>query len=349
MKRIKIKPTIFTILTATVFLLILAPTAKAGTVSFYTYDGPGRSVTALIDQSQNIVNTYEYSAFGNVNSSTQTVVNTLQYVGEQYEPEANLIYLRNRYYDPNSGRFISKDILGGALQNPQTTNPYPYCANNPVNFVDSLGLWQFTFMAGGGNGIIITFGNNGGTNTLNGQWNMGAYIGSGQGLSVSLNLKDSGIHEAGTFPNVLAEGSIGLIADANATAQLGADSAWDVGYGIGGNSSVGGSFGVPGGVSGPIFGLGEATVVGAGATTYSNVAGGSNNTASTSSGANSLEDSFATLETNVFGGVDLNATATLLGNVQDFGGATYDQATGPETRALPMPVGLLQGNMFMGI
>jgi len=44
--------------------------------------------------------------------------------------------MRARYYDADTGRFISEDPIGfeGGI------NLYAYCNNNPVNFVDPLGL-----------------------------------------------------------------------------------------------------------------------------------------------------------------------------------------------------------------
>ena len=47
---------------------------------------------------------------------------------------SGLIYLRNRYYDPSIGRFISEDPIRHG------TNWYIYANNNPVMFVDPLGL-----------------------------------------------------------------------------------------------------------------------------------------------------------------------------------------------------------------
>ena len=83
----------------------------------------------------------------------------LRYCGEYYDQETDLIYLRNRYYDPSIGRFISEDthwnpnnmIYGDKeyksdeIKIPdinaimQSSNLYDYCINNPMNFADPSG------------------------------------------------------------------------------------------------------------------------------------------------------------------------------------------------------------------
>ena len=76
-----------------------------------------------------------YDGFGNIlfNDSSD---NPFGYCGEYYDEETGLIYLRARYYDPETGRFISEDpAMDG-------TNWYVYCSNNPVKFVDPWGLWE---------------------------------------------------------------------------------------------------------------------------------------------------------------------------------------------------------------
>jgi RHS repeat-associated protein len=48
-------------------------------------------------------------------------------------------YLRNRWYDPSIGRFISEDTVEGELTNPLSLNLYTYVENNPLIYVDSSG------------------------------------------------------------------------------------------------------------------------------------------------------------------------------------------------------------------
>ena len=41
---------------------------------------------------------------------------------------------------PEIGRFISEDPWPGDITAQQTLNPYPYVVNNPLRYVDPLGL-----------------------------------------------------------------------------------------------------------------------------------------------------------------------------------------------------------------
>ena len=54
----------------------------------------------------------------------------------EYSWKTGLYYFRARWYDPVTGRFLSKDPIGisGGL------NQYVFCGNNPLNFTDPLGL-----------------------------------------------------------------------------------------------------------------------------------------------------------------------------------------------------------------
>jgi RHS repeat-associated protein len=61
--------------------------------------------------------------------------NLLRFQGQQFDDETGLHYNRYRYYDPNSGRFVSKDPIGlvGGI------NVFHY-APNPIVWIDPLGL-----------------------------------------------------------------------------------------------------------------------------------------------------------------------------------------------------------------
>jgi len=61
------------------------------------------------------------------------------YRGEQYDPDLGLYYLRARYYNPSTGRFMSRDPLDGDAIDPATLHKYLFANGNPVNLSDPSG------------------------------------------------------------------------------------------------------------------------------------------------------------------------------------------------------------------
>jgi RHS repeat-associated protein len=53
--------------------------------------------------------------------------------------QAGLQYLRARYYEPGTGRFLTRDSYLGNTMNPLTLNRYDYTGNNPVMNIDPSG------------------------------------------------------------------------------------------------------------------------------------------------------------------------------------------------------------------
>jgi RHS repeat-associated protein len=108
---------------------------RGATVAFYEQDGLG-SVTSLSGSSGTFANSYIYDSFGNLGSSTGSLVNPFQYTGRDSDSETGLRYYRARYYDPTSGRFLSEDPFGlrGGV------NKFNYVRGNPVNATDPMGL-----------------------------------------------------------------------------------------------------------------------------------------------------------------------------------------------------------------
>jgi len=103
------------------------------TPSFYEYDGEG-SVRQLTGSAGSPTDTYEYDAFGNEINHTGTTANNYLYRGEQYDPDLSLYYLRARYYNPLTGRFLSVDSQASEGQ-----RRYEYAAADPVNGMDPTG------------------------------------------------------------------------------------------------------------------------------------------------------------------------------------------------------------------
>ena len=101
--------------------------------TLYLYNGHG-DVTGTTNKDGNIKKTYDYDAFGNEISPDSSDTNPFRYCGEYYDSETESIYLRARYYNMGTGRFISEDPIKDGL------NWYAYCGGNPVMFWDPSGL-----------------------------------------------------------------------------------------------------------------------------------------------------------------------------------------------------------------
>ncbi len=117
---------------------------REGAVSYYHYDGTG-STRALTDTDENITDTYDYDAFGNIISKTGTTINEFLFTGEQYDFNTGFYNLRARWYNPYIGRFLSADKYSGTMYDPRTLHKYTYCGNDPVNNIDPSG-YAFTLI-----------------------------------------------------------------------------------------------------------------------------------------------------------------------------------------------------------
>jgi len=107
-------------------------------LSYYQYDGGG-SVRQLTNSVGQVTDSYEYDAFGNSFTKQGTTPNNYLYRGEQYDSDLGLYYLRARYYNPATGRFMSKDPKAGKPIDPKTLHKYLYAGGDPVNRIDPRG------------------------------------------------------------------------------------------------------------------------------------------------------------------------------------------------------------------
>lgn len=109
---------------------------RSSTTSYYQADGLG-SVTSLSSSAGALAQTYGYDSFGKQTASSGSLVNSLQYTGRESDSETGLYYYRARYYDPNSGRFLSEDLLRY-----EPTSFYSYVGGNPIIWKDPFGLYK---------------------------------------------------------------------------------------------------------------------------------------------------------------------------------------------------------------
>jgi RHS repeat-associated protein len=62
------------------------------------------------------------------------------FTGKERDSESGNDYFPARYYTSTMGRWLSPDIVGGTLHNPQSLNRYTYVLNNPLFFIDHYGF-----------------------------------------------------------------------------------------------------------------------------------------------------------------------------------------------------------------
>ncbi|MDX9715706.1 MAG: RHS repeat-associated core domain-containing protein [Dissulfurispiraceae bacterium] len=111
---------------------------RAGQLYYYHADGLG-SVAAITDASgDKMLEFPDYKSFGlSATAMHSEFVQPYAFTSRELDQETGLYYYRNRYYDANTGRFISKDPIGFSAGD---VNLYRYVGNNPVNWVDPEGL-----------------------------------------------------------------------------------------------------------------------------------------------------------------------------------------------------------------
>lgn len=74
--------------------------------SYYLHDALG-STRGLADGTGAITDSYTYTAFGEIYSSSGATANSYLFAGQMYDANTDLYQMRARYYDPSVGRFTS--------------------------------------------------------------------------------------------------------------------------------------------------------------------------------------------------------------------------------------------------
>jgi RHS repeat-associated protein len=215
---------------------------------------------------------HAYGPYGEPGTAAgQSLPERFGYTGQQYLAGLNLYHYKARTYSPTLGRFIETDPLGM----PDGTNRYAYVGGNPISRTDPSGLLTITaggslripgwlkyvipgFIGSGGSvGIAIQLTKNGSfCPDVGAYWSGqggGADIGIGKG-SLDLGVQGGGISDlAGRGFNYAGHwgmwgGTANFDWDGNFT---GAQVNWGPGFYGGGTGSIGGSWGVRGGLSSP--------------------------------------------------------------------------------------------------
>ncbi|WP_309243369.1 RHS repeat-associated core domain-containing protein [Caballeronia sp. CLC5] len=110
-------------------------------IGYYQCDHLG-TPQEITDAQGEVAWSAHYKAWGEAKEAISTaarragISNPLRFQGQYHDHETGLHYNRNRYYDPATGRYLSKDPIGLA----GGFNYYQYANANPVGGIDPLGL-----------------------------------------------------------------------------------------------------------------------------------------------------------------------------------------------------------------
>jgi RHS repeat-associated protein len=107
---------------------------STGSITYLVTDSLG-SVRGLVNSAGTLTGTTNYDAWGNPETTGGLSASTpFGYAGGYTDP-TGLIYLINRYYDPQTGQFTSLDPLVD-----RTLAPYAYTGGDPIGRADPNGL-----------------------------------------------------------------------------------------------------------------------------------------------------------------------------------------------------------------
>ncbi|WP_197024713.1 RHS repeat-associated core domain-containing protein [Cellulomonas sp. KRMCY2] len=98
------------------------------------------SIRTTTDTNGQVTADANYDTYGQpltITNSPVSDVTRFGYAGEYTDP-TGYIYLRNRYYDPTTAQFLTRDPLED-----RTLDPYGYTSGNPLQFIDPLGLFSW--------------------------------------------------------------------------------------------------------------------------------------------------------------------------------------------------------------
>ena len=103
--------------------------------NYFVFDGHG-STRVLADIGGNVVNAFAFDAWGNLIASNAAPQTAYLYGGQQFDGDLGQYYLRQRIFNPGTGRFFTADKVAGDPDDPRTLHRYIFGADDPVGNVD---------------------------------------------------------------------------------------------------------------------------------------------------------------------------------------------------------------------
>ena len=109
--------------------------------SFYHVDGLG-STQALSNTSGIVTDTYVYEAFGKTIGQSGSTENLYLFAGEQRDAVVEMDFLRQRFLNVVTGRFLSRDAYPESTKLPLSLHRYIYASGDPINKIDPTGEYS---------------------------------------------------------------------------------------------------------------------------------------------------------------------------------------------------------------
>jgi RHS repeat-associated protein len=111
----------------------------AGSWRYYAGDHLASS-RSLWSSTKAFLGAYEYEPYGNMFAQTGAAI-THKFTGHEWDAAAQMYFAPFRYYGSGTTRWMTRDPLG-AIDGP---NEYRYVRNNPVAYLDALGMLALRF------------------------------------------------------------------------------------------------------------------------------------------------------------------------------------------------------------
>jgi RHS repeat-associated protein len=150
--------------------------------SFFHLDALGSTVNLTTDAGAARESIF-YNAWGQERDRVGASANHFTFTGHEIDRETGLFYAKARFYDPESGRFLSQDPLFGDINEPPSLHRFSYANSNPLFFIDPTGEQSIRQWFGldrdpaedAQNGWWSNFGKSLGLNFTYGLWNVATF------------------------------------------------------------------------------------------------------------------------------------------------------------------------------
>lgn len=131
-------------------LLAIRVNSEFGFTTSYVAEGGAHCPQWLVNSSGATIEQQQYDAYGATSHwvpGTPAVLHPASpqqspwgWKGHRRDHETGWLYVRNRFYSCDIGRFVTEDPLGGWADTACRGNQYCYCGNRPLTSVDRYGL-----------------------------------------------------------------------------------------------------------------------------------------------------------------------------------------------------------------